>query len=170
MTAVIVPRGVARIRWRFEPICWADRALLDSLFDSCSPETIQHRFFGLVRRLPPRYVDEVLGGRPEVHDAVVARHPNRRELAGLASLSATSVLGPGIAELAALVTDEHQGEGLGGAMIELLLDRARARGVRLVAASVLPGRAGLLGPLDRRLPVRSAHVTADYAAKVYDLI
>jgi GNAT superfamily N-acetyltransferase len=144
--------------------------LLEALFDSCSPETIQHRFFGLVRRLPQRYADEVLSGRPDVHDAVVARHPDRRELVGLASLSSTSTLGPGISELAALVTDEYQGQGLGGAMIELLLDRARGRGVRHVAASVLPGRTGLLGPLDRKLPVRTVLATGDYTAKVYDLI
>jgi GNAT superfamily N-acetyltransferase len=97
----------------------------------------------------------VLAGRPEVHDAVVARHGDRGELAGLASLAAGSDAGAEIAELAVLVVDAWQRQGLGGAMVDLLLGRARERGVVRVSASVMPGRSGLLGALARRVDVDS---------------
>lgn len=61
------------------------------------------------------------------------------------------------AELGLLVTDACQREGAGGAMLDVLLARARARGVAHVSASVLPGRSGLLAVLARRLePVRAS--------------
>jgi GNAT superfamily N-acetyltransferase len=123
------------------------------MFARCSPDTIGWRFFGRVAELPRRYVDSVLAGRPEVHDAVVARHGDRGELAGLASLAAGSDAGAEIAELAVLVVDAWQRQGLGGAMVDLLLGRARERGVVRVSASVMPGRSRLLGVLARRVEV-----------------
>jgi GNAT superfamily N-acetyltransferase len=175
MTAVIVrPRSldvpVASGDRAVEPIRETDRAALLELFASCSAETIQYRFFGPVRQFPRRYLADVLACTPEIHDAVVARHCDGARLIGMASLGALSEYGPGVAELGVLVTDAWQRQGLGMAMVELLLQRARARGVGHVAASVLPGRDGVFRVLDNRLPSHTARRSRESTSKIYDLI
>lgn len=89
----------------------------------------------------------MLAGRPEAHDAVVARHRTEGQVAGLASLAAGSEAGPGIPELGVLVADTWQRQGLGAPMVDLLLVRARERGVERMSACVLPGRSELLTAL-----------------------
>jgi hypothetical protein len=74
-----------------------------------------------------------------------------------------------LGELGLLVVDGWQRRGAGAAMLDVLFDRARARGTRLVSASVLPGRQALLGTLGRRLrPVRMSRAT-DTLTGVYRL-
>jgi GNAT superfamily N-acetyltransferase len=175
MTTVIArPRAIelpaASGEWTIEPIRDADRAGLLELFASCSPETIQHRFFGPVREFPRRYLADLLAGTPDVHDAVVARHCDGMTLAGMASLGAVSEYGSGVAELGVLVTDAWQRQGLGTAMVELLVQRARARGVRHIAASVLPGRDDVFRVLDDRLPSHRVRRSRESTSKIYDLI
>ena len=54
-------------------------------------------------------------------------------------------------------------------MLDLLLARARRRGVRRVGAAVLPGRSALLAALGRRLPAERLAHTADGPTGVYKL-
>jgi GNAT superfamily N-acetyltransferase len=49
-----------------------DGPALAALFARCSPETVRLRFFGRLRAFPREYLDAVLAGRADVHDAVVA--------------------------------------------------------------------------------------------------
>ena len=156
--------------WALDVVRTTDRAGLLELFASCSQETIQLRFFGPVRQFPRRYLADVLAGRPEFHDAVVARHGDGTSLIGMASLGAVSEHGPGVAELGVLVADPWQRQGVGTAMVELLLHRARTRGVRQVAASVLPGRNDVFRVLDSRLRSRTVRRSREDTAKIYDLI
>jgi GNAT superfamily N-acetyltransferase len=156
--------------WTIQSIRDTDRAGLLGLFASCSQETIQDRFFGPVRQFPRRYLADVLACSPEFHDAVVARHRDGTTLAAMASLGAVSEYGPGVAELGVLVTDAWQRQGLGTAMVELLLQRARARGVGQVAASVLPGRDEVFRVLDNRLLSRTVRRSRESTSKIYDLI
>ncbi|MFC5805089.1 GNAT family N-acetyltransferase [Streptomyces formicae] len=145
--------GGAGIR-RVDGVRPTDGPGLRALFDSCSPETVRLRFFGLLDELPRDYVDGVLACWPEVHDAVVAHRGDRSRLAGLASLAAPTGGGPGDAAVfCVLVADGRQRQGLGAAMVRALLARAAARGVERVTASVLPGRSGLLAALARRAEV-----------------
>ncbi|MDD1057159.1 GNAT family N-acetyltransferase [Streptomyces cocklensis] len=162
------PRPAAP-RWRTAVVTPADAGALRDLFAACSQDTVRLRFFGRVRALPAEYLDDVLAGRADVHDAVVAyedgasgAHP-----AGLASLA----LPPGaqVAELGVLVADAWQRQGAGRAMVDLLLARARARGVPRVGAAVLPGRSGLLAALGRRLPAEHLALSADGPSGVYKL-
>ncbi|BBA98444.1 hypothetical protein RVR_4628 [Actinacidiphila reveromycinica] len=186
-------------RWRIEPVRPEDGPALAALFDRCSAETVRLRFFGLPRELPRPYLDAVLAGRPASHDAVVAypRPPGgpdapafeggRPAPVGLGSFAADRGdeaadphRTPGtdldygrhpcpVGELGLLVVDGWQRQGAGAAMLDVLLDRARTRGARLVSASVLPGRQALLGALARRLrPVRTSW-EADALTGVYRL-
>ncbi|WP_103890951.1 GNAT family N-acetyltransferase [Actinacidiphila yanglinensis] len=176
------------------PVRPQDEAALAELFARCSAETVRLRFFGRPRELPRPYLDAMLAGRPETHDAVVA-YPEYPEGAGgpegpeapegwagpvgLGSLTAGGLapgasLYPGddahpVGELGLLVVDDWQRRGAGGAMLDTLLDRARARGMRLVSASVLTGRRGLLDVLGRRLPTVRMTRDIDALTGVYRL-
>lgn len=138
-----------------------DRAAVLDLFVACSPETVLRRFFAPLRALPRPYLDGVLAGRPAVHDAVVLRYGDGLHIAGLASL----VAAPGdrwSTELGVLVADAWQGRGVGRALVAALVDRAVSRGVGELTASVLPGRAGLLRALGRRLELIEVVGESDY--------
>ncbi|MEE4544666.1 GNAT family N-acetyltransferase [Streptomyces sp. V4-01] len=148
--------------WRLVPVGPDDRPVLDALFADCSAQTVRLRFFGAPRTLPPEYAAELLAGRPDVHDALVAYprpHDGRYATTGphpvgpvgLASLATDPGSYPLTAELGVLVSDAWQRRGAGAAMTAALLDRARARGVERVAACVLPARAALLRAMAGRL-------------------
>jgi acetyltransferase len=156
-------------RWQIDQACPADRDGLHALLTTCSQSTIRWRFFAPLRGFPERYLDTALAGRPEVHDAVVARDVERGQLAGLASLAAGSAEGPEIPELGVLVADRWQQQGLGAAMVECLLTRARERGVQRILAVTLPQRAGMLRVLARHLPMETSTCTPDGVSAVFRL-
>jgi RimJ/RimL family protein N-acetyltransferase len=174
MTTVIEPVApplpVAAVRrWQAAVVTPADAAALHDLFAACSQETLRLRFFGRVRALPPEYLDGVLAGRADVHDAVVAYEygASRARPVGLASLAVPP--DAGAAELGVLVGDAWQRQGAGHAMVDLLLTRARARGVRRVSAAVLPGRSALLAALGRHVAAEHLAHSADGPSGVYKL-
>ncbi len=144
-----------------------DGAALVALFAACSPETVFQRFFGLPAAFPPSYLAAVLAGRPPVHDAVVVRFGDGLHVAGLASLAAAPSGEP--AELGVLVADAWQHRGLGAALVETLVARARDRGVDRLAATVLPTRPGLLRALGRRLDLEYVTPSADSLTGLYML-
>jgi GNAT superfamily N-acetyltransferase len=87
------------------------------------------------------------------------------QVVGLASLGT----GGGLPELGVLVEDAWQRRGLGAALVDALVRRARERGVVRLVASVLPGREGVLTGLDRRLPRHRVQHTSDATMHVYEL-
>lgn len=156
--------------WCVEGVRPGDGPALHDLFARCSPETVRLRFFGYLRELPREYADSVLACRPEEHDAVLVHQGDRRRPAGLASLAAPAEAAPGgAAVLGVLVADACQGWGLGAAMVDELLVRARRRGVARVSASVLPGRSRLLDALARHLEPESSSLDRDGLTGVYRL-
>ncbi|MFC4035844.1 GNAT family N-acetyltransferase [Streptomyces polygonati] len=155
--------------WYVGPAHPADRPEVVALFAACSPETVRLRFFGQLREWPRDYLASALSASPEEHDAVVAYDPHRANVLGLASLAAPSACPPGIGELGVLVADAWQRQGVGAALLDLLLTRARARGVERVAASVLPGRSALLAALARRVEPDSFLHSRDSLTGIYKL-
>ncbi|WP_199239317.1 GNAT family N-acetyltransferase [Streptomyces sp. ICBB 8177] len=155
--------------WCVDGLRPGDRDALDTLFARCSPETVRLRFFGRLHRWPAPYLDSVLAGPAETHDAVVVRNPEGDQVLALAGLVAVSDTVAGAAELGVLVADAWQRQGLGSAMLEVLLDRARRRGVRRVCANALPGRQALLAALARRLELERSAWTEGGLVGVYKL-
>jgi GNAT superfamily N-acetyltransferase len=143
-----------------------DRQALDQFFDLCSRLTIYRRFFAPVRRFPDTYLDAVLAAPRSVHDCVVARCGDERDIVGLASLAAMPDA-PQVRELGVLVADAWQGQGLGRAMVARLVEQARARGVRRLVASALPERAGLLESLSRSLELMGMSEDPEHTTAVY---
>jgi GNAT superfamily N-acetyltransferase len=88
---------------------------------------------------PKSYLDAVVAGRPDEHDALVARNRTGNVIA-LGSL----VTGERPAEIGLLVADAWQRHRVGSTLFELLLERARGNGVDLIVASVLTERRRVL--------------------------
>lgn len=166
MTTVIT--GPELASWVVEPVRPTDGPALAELYGRCSPETITLRFFGWVTELPRSYLRDVLAGDAVHHDAVVARDRDGGGIVALASLGAGSAAGPDVPELGVLVADAWQRHGLGTELLGLLVDRARARGVERLLASVLPSRVALLTALGD-LPRERIWQTADAVNAVYRL-
>ena len=168
MTAVITRAGWARPCLlapldahvlRIDAVRPHDREAITGLFARCSRRTVQERFFSPIREMPRSYLSAVLAGDPHRHDALVMRRRDA-SIIGLASLVVpehASLTG----EIGVLVEDAWQRRGIGRAMIDALLARARARGVTRVRAEVLADRTALLAALGRTLELHSMAATSD---------
>ena len=124
----------ARIELR--PISPADKELLVDEFEHLSDESRYRRFLGPHLSLTARelrYFTEVDHDR---HEAVVAVDPQSGHGIGVARYIA-SPESPSAAEMAIAVIDEWQGRGVGTALLQALVERARANGVRRFTATVL---------------------------------
>jgi GNAT superfamily N-acetyltransferase len=154
--------------WAVDAARSSDGIALDRLFDSCSAETVYRRFFGRPAALPRSYRAEVLAQRPSRHDAVVVRYGDGLHVAGVASL-ATDPAAVSDAELGVLVADGWQRRGLGSAMVDVLIARARERGVQRVAAEVLVSRSALLRTLAGRLDPQGLTRSADTVTGLFNL-
>lgn len=168
MTAVIVRPARAESAWSIGPVRPPDEHGLQELFARCSLETVRLRFFGPRTAFPAGYLRDVLAGDPERHDAVVARDSATGAIVGLASLGAGSAAGADVPELGVLVADAWQRHGIGTALADLLVVRARERGVQRLLASVLPGRSGVLDALGALEHERTWR-TRDAVSAVYRL-
>jgi GNAT superfamily N-acetyltransferase len=161
MTAVIDP-AINLI-----PAAPDDGPALDAFMARCSARSRYARFFAPVRELPIAYRAGVLAGDPARHDAIVARtYRGDGEVIGLASL----VANPDAAELGVLVADDWQGRGIGTALVDELVARARRRGVRYLRAAVLPGSARLLRWLGRSLPMERSEWDGASASGLFRLL
>jgi RimJ/RimL family protein N-acetyltransferase len=148
--AVRLPDGTELI---VRPIQPADAAALVALHGRLSADTIYRRYFGARPHLSPAEVDRftrvdgrarfALVGTRDADLVAVARYEGR---SGIRS-----------AELAVVVDDALQHQGVGRLMLGQLIDVARLAGLTEIVADVLAGNAAMLGLLRRLgLPLRSA--------------
>lgn len=108
---------------------------------SLSPETIRWRFFTFHPELSPAEVEWFTHVDHEDREAIVATDGD--DIVGVARWDRPP--GGDRAEIAFVVTDAWQGVGLGQALFQELVDRARAAGIRLLTAETLPGNRPMLG-------------------------
>jgi GNAT superfamily N-acetyltransferase len=127
------------------PIRPEDAVRLMALFDRLSPETVRRRFLALKAHLDPREATRFAGVDHVADEALVAlpRPPGAGEerIVAVARYARTA---PDGAELALVVEDTYQGQGLGRALLDRLLRLARARGLHTLHADVLPDNARVL--------------------------
>ncbi|HVP01688.1 MAG TPA: GNAT family N-acetyltransferase [Solirubrobacteraceae bacterium] len=142
---------------RIRPISPDDKPLLEDGLEHLSDETIRRRFLAPKPRFTAadlRYLTEVDGTD---HYALVAVHDDDPgELAGVGRW-VRDAADPASAELAVVVADALQGQGLGTALGFALADAARERGVRELTATMLADNEPahrLLAAITRRLQVR----------------
>jgi RimJ/RimL family protein N-acetyltransferase len=139
------------------PIGPDDRPLLQAGMASLSAESAYRRFLAPKKRLTApelRYLTEIDFRDHVALVAVAARDPGT--LLGVARWVRTA-REPHTAEIAFLVSDRLQGEGLGAVLVDALADAARARGVERFVATMLPHNAAahrLLDRIGRRVTTR----------------
>ena len=132
------------------------------MFMRCSPQSRLRRFFRLVPSAPPKYLEEVLADRDK-HHAFVIRWNG--ETIGLAELHLTGLWS---GDLALIVEDSFQRQGVGTAALELLMCRARELGLRSLSADVQLENSHVINGL-RRVGTTSTRRTHDVLHIALDL-
>ena len=118
------------------PLRHADRELLGAAVSRLSDRTRYLRFAAPKPRLTERELDFLVDLDHHDREALLAIDPETGR--GIAVVRYVQVPGaPGTVEVAATVGDDWQGRGLGGALLAMLTERARAEGHRVMRASVL---------------------------------
>ena len=137
------------------PVSPADAPALQRLHNRAGERSIELRFFGRLKELSDGMASHLARQADEDYLALVALDPDGGEEIE-AGVSYARETGTTRAEYAALIEDRWQGQGLGGAMTDLLIEAARDRGIRRLYALVTPENAPMLGLLrDLELPTRT---------------
>jgi GNAT superfamily N-acetyltransferase len=117
------------------PIAATDRQLLGQAFDRLSPETRYRRFFAPLDHLTEQDLNYLTEVDHHNHEALVAIDPEDGGIIAVARFVRSE--DPEEAEVAVVVGDPWQGRGVGSALLERLVERAREEGIRHFVAIVL---------------------------------
>jgi RimJ/RimL family protein N-acetyltransferase len=126
-----LPTGLA-----VRPIRAEDKDALLELFERLSPRSRLRRFLAPKPRLSQRELAYFTEVDHRIHEAIVAVAPDGA-FVGVARYAC----GPGdreVADVAFAVADAWQGRGIATALARLLVERARANGLRAFRATTLP--------------------------------
>jgi acetyltransferase len=116
------------------PIRPEDEPALTALYERLSPQTAYQRFFTVMRRLPPDWVHILANVDYDRRMAIVALGPGG-ELIGVARYVYDERAQE--AEIAIVIEDRWQAQGLGTRLLGELVGYAEARGIRRFRAYVL---------------------------------
>lgn len=117
------------------PLVPEDRERLLAAFERLSDESRYRRFFAPVHSLSDRSVQYLVQIDHHDHEAIVAIDPRTDTLLGVARYVRQDSAGDR-AEAAVVVADDWQRQGLGRALLERLVERARKEGVARFTALV----------------------------------
>jgi GNAT superfamily N-acetyltransferase len=136
-----VPAASARQPARIRPARTADRPALAEMLSRCTGSTRSLRFFAPLRSFPEPYLTEALSGHPG-HFALVAATP-----AAVVALASCRTVAGGTAELAVLVEDARQRQGIGARLLRRLIEHADRSGIWTLRATVLAEQEWIVRPL-----------------------
>ena len=154
------PRAVLPDGLRLRLIEPDDAPRLIALYDRLSRHTAYQRFFSAMKRLPPDWAEFLANVDYQTRLALVIEHdgPAGREVMAVARYERDRE--PGVAEVAFVVEDGWQGQGLGRILLRELLAAATARGIRRFRAYVLADNYRMLRLLSRYTRVLSRSTDA----------
>lgn len=138
------------------PLDSSDRERIVAAFDRLSEESRYRRFFAPLHQLSDRSLEYLTEIDHSDHEAIIALGPATDELIGVARYVRGEPDGDR-AEAAVVVADDWQHVGLGRALLERLVARARAEGIcRFTALVQADNRRALellaeIGPTSRSL-------------------
>ena len=144
MVEIEAPRAGCPGLARLEP---GDEAAVARLFGRLTPESIYRRFFSPISRVE-QFTSSVL--RVDQHDRAAVAAVAGGEVIGVAQYSRAP--GACTADLAIMVADAWQRQGLGTRMVAALADRAAAEGIASFAVDVQGDNFGALRLLERVAP------------------
>lgn len=133
----------------FRPIAPDDLDRLRRFGCGLSPQTRYRRFLSGLRRLPEPTLRRLVEVDHVDREAVVALVGE--ELVGVARYE-RAAHDSGVADVAVVLADAWQGQGLGPRLLEALLERAARNGVRRLHATVLADNEPVRRLLRRRWP------------------
>jgi GNAT superfamily N-acetyltransferase len=144
------------------PIRPDDAPRLVAMYDRLSRDTAYHRFFAVMRRLPPDWARFLAGVDHIRRFALVAERPVSGQRAEADANRDVEVIAvaryepaeAGTAEVAFVVQDGWQGLGLGRLLLHQLLIAAGANGIERFRAWVLADNRRMLDLLERFTDVR----------------
>lgn len=113
----------------------------------CSAQSRLQRFHGFLRSYPEPYFTEALAGTAQ-HVALVA------EVGGtVVALASCITVAPGAADIAVLIEDASQRQGIGTGLLAALVGHARSAGLATLNATLLAEQGWTLRVLRRYGPV-----------------
>ncbi|MGH7398264.1 MAG: GNAT family N-acetyltransferase [Candidatus Rokuibacteriota bacterium] len=138
---------------RIRPIRAEDEPRLADLYERLSRHTAYQRFFTVLRRLPPDWYHFFANVDYQRRLALVAERDTVAgvQLVGVGRYEPSEE--PDTAEVAFVVEDGWQGRGLGGILLDAVLQAAEARGIRRFRAYVLADNHRMLRLLHARTRV-----------------
>jgi protein lysine acetyltransferase len=140
------------------PICPEDAEPLRAGFERLSQESRYRRFLAPMQRLTGAMLRYLTDVDHHDHEALVAVGADGT-LIGVARF-VRRPSDPEAAEVAVTVADDHQGRGLGTALLGLLADRARAEGIRRFIALMLADNREMLELIEDLGPARTIEQAA----------
>ncbi|MCB0827496.1 MAG: GNAT family N-acetyltransferase [Solirubrobacterales bacterium] len=123
------------IEFLVRPIQPADKHLMVAAFEQLTPETRFQRFFAPVQRLSDSDLEYLTEIDHVNHEALIAVDPEDGSLIGVARYVRTRPSNE--AEVAIIVVDAWQGQGLGTVLLKRLARRAADQGIEYFLALVL---------------------------------
>jgi RimJ/RimL family protein N-acetyltransferase len=131
------------------PIRPDDAPRLQELYSRLSRETAYHRFFTVMKRLPPDWAQILATVDYHRRLALVAEHDGAHgvEIVGVGRYEPTDE--PDTVEVAFVVQDGWQNQGLGTILVREVLDAADARGMLRFRAYVLADNRRMLDLIRR---------------------
>ncbi|MEX2221722.1 MAG: GNAT family N-acetyltransferase [Candidatus Rokuibacteriota bacterium] len=138
---------------RIRPIRAEDEPRLVERYERLSRNTAYQRFFTVLRRLPPDWYRFFANVDYQRRLALVAERDTVAgvHLIGVGRYEPSEE--PDTAEVAFVVEDDWQGRGLGGILLDAVLQAAEARGIRRFRAYVLADNHRMLRLLHVRTQV-----------------
>ena len=128
----------------------ADESGIREFVAGLSEPTRYFRFFTAISPASPSLLRVLTGGVPGSDILVIT--DQRGAVVGHGIAAGVSADGrPGV-DLALVIADAWQGQGLGTVLLELLARRAASRGARALEVEVLPGNARMLALFSRHWP------------------
>jgi GNAT superfamily N-acetyltransferase len=112
------------------------------MLSRCSDATRLRRFLAPLREFPEPYLSEALAGRAE-HLALIAETSS-----AVVALASCRAVGDHAAELAVLVEDASQRQGIGTCLLSKLINHADRSGLHTLQATVLAEQAWIVRVLD----------------------
>jgi RimJ/RimL family protein N-acetyltransferase/nucleotide-binding universal stress UspA family protein len=130
------------------PIAADDRDLLRAGFGRLSEHSRYMRFQSTLSSLSDRQLSYLTDIDHRDHEALVAVEPTPAD-ADVVGVARFVRVSDGVAECAVVVADDWQGRGVGTALLDRLVERAREEGVRRFTALVLAENAEAVRLLER---------------------
>lgn len=134
-----------------------DRAELESAVARASDESLYRRFFTVKRRFSEKERDFFLNV-DFVHQVALLAWTEESGRPAVIGGGRYVVFEPGVAEVAFIVIDSYQGQGVGSVLMGHLATLGRAAGLRQLTAEVLSQNAPMLKVFQRSgLPIATSH-------------